>query len=81
MYNVMGYIDDGASRMRPRDPKVYWGDAAWWVARLTSLVREGGVGGFTYWPVAGDHGEQFRRFATEVVPAVRSALGVPAGAR
>lgn len=81
MYNVMGYIDDGASRMRPRDPKAYWGDVAWWVARLASLVRDAGVGGFTFWPVAGDYDEQFRLFATEVLPAVRSVITTPAEVR
>jgi hypothetical protein len=25
-YNVMGFIDTGNSRMRPRDPKIFWGD-------------------------------------------------------
>ena len=74
IYNVMGFIDDGSSRLRPRNPGIYWGDAAWWVERLASLVREAGVDGFIYWPVAGDYADQFRRFATDVVPAVRASL-------
>ena len=78
MYNVMGYIESGQSRLRPRDPKVYWGDATWWIDRLTTLVRDAGVGGFTFWPVTGDHADQFRRFATEVVPGVRHSLVIDA---
>jgi alkanesulfonate monooxygenase SsuD/methylene tetrahydromethanopterin reductase-like flavin-dependent oxidoreductase (luciferase family) len=71
-YNVMGFIETGQSRMRPRNEGVYWGDPTWWIERLRSLVHEGGVGGFTFWPVAGDYDEQFRLFAEEVVPALRS---------
>jgi len=81
-YNVMGFIETGESRMRPRDPKVYWGDPDWWIDRLSTLVREAGVGGFTYWPVAGDYAAQFRLFATGVVPGVRSRVtGAGATAR
>jgi alkanesulfonate monooxygenase SsuD/methylene tetrahydromethanopterin reductase-like flavin-dependent oxidoreductase (luciferase family) len=69
-YNVMGFIETGRSGMRPRDPSVYWGNGDWWAERLTSLV-EMGVGGFTFWPVAGDYEEQLRLFAERVVPAVR----------
>lgn len=69
-YNLMGFIETGQSRMRPRNEGVYWGDPAWWIAKLSAHIRDG-VDGFTYWPVAGDYDEQFRLFAHEVVPAVR----------
>ena len=74
-YNVMGFIETGKSGMRPRDPSVYWGDLEWWVERLASIVTDAGVGGFTYWPVAGDYDEQFRLFAEEVVPKVTERIG------
>ncbi len=60
--------------MRPRNPNVYWGDPAWWIETLSKLVTEAGVGGFTFWPVAGDHALQFRLFANEVVPGVREQV-------
>lgn len=73
-YNVMGFIENGTTRMRPRDENLYWGDVAWWADRLAMLVRDAGVGGFTYWPVAGNYDEQFRVFAGQVVPAVRERI-------
>lgn len=70
-YNVMGFIETGESRMRPRNKGVYWGNTEWWIERLNTLVRDHGVDSFTYWPVAGNYDEQFRLFAEEVVPQVR----------
>lgn len=70
-YNVMGFIETRPSGMRPRDPNVYWGNAEWWIERLNTLVRDYGVDGLTYWPVAGDYDDQFRVFAEDVIPHVK----------
>lgn len=69
-YNVMGFIETRKGGARPKTDKLYWGTADWWIEKLSSLV-EVGVTGFTYWPAAGEHAEQFRIFAEEVVPHVR----------
>jgi alkanesulfonate monooxygenase SsuD/methylene tetrahydromethanopterin reductase-like flavin-dependent oxidoreductase (luciferase family) len=74
-YNVMGFIEEGPGGARSESGKVYRGNAEWWVETLSSLVTMG-VTGFTYWPVATDHAEQFRFFAEEVVPHVRQAATV-----
>lgn len=68
-YNIMGHIEMTPKVVRPK-PGVYIGDVAWWRERLSGLV-EAGVDGFTFWPVAGDTGEQFRLFAEEIVPVIR----------
>ena len=69
-YNLMGYIETKAGGVRPKSDKLYWGNADWWIEKLSSLVGKG-VTGFTYWPATGDFEEQFRIFAEEVVPKVR----------
>jgi alkanesulfonate monooxygenase SsuD/methylene tetrahydromethanopterin reductase-like flavin-dependent oxidoreductase (luciferase family) len=74
-YNVMGFIETRPSGMRPKNPGVYWGNGDWWIETLSGLA-ENGVGGFTFWPVAGDVGEQFHLFAEQVVPQVRQKAGI-----
>lgn len=69
-YNLMGYIETKAGGVRPKSDRLYWGNADWWIEKLSSLVGKG-VTGFTYWPATGDFEEQFRIFAEEVVPKVR----------
>jgi hypothetical protein len=69
-FNVMGYIETRPGGMRPKNPGVFWGNIDWWIEKLSSLA-DSGVSGFTYWPVAGDVGEQFRLFAEEIVFQVR----------
>jgi hypothetical protein len=50
------------------------GSVEQWVDTLTEWAVELGVDAFVHWP--GDTGtSSIHRFATEVVPAVRSALG------
>jgi alkanesulfonate monooxygenase SsuD/methylene tetrahydromethanopterin reductase-like flavin-dependent oxidoreductase (luciferase family) len=75
-FNVMGYIETRAGGMRPKNPGIYWGNVDWWVEKLSALATSG-VSGFTYWPVVGDAGEQFRLFAEEIVPNVRQAATIP----
>lgn len=69
-YNLMGYIETKEGGVRPKSDKLFWGNAEWWVEKLSSMVADG-VTGFTYWPATGDFEEQFRLFAEEVVPGVR----------
>jgi alkanesulfonate monooxygenase SsuD/methylene tetrahydromethanopterin reductase-like flavin-dependent oxidoreductase (luciferase family) len=73
-YNLMGFIETREGGVRPKSDKLFWGNADWWVEKLSSLVEQG-VTGFTYWPATGDFEEQFRLFAEEVVPQVRHAAG------
>lgn len=73
-YNLMGFIETKEGGVRPKSDKLFWGNADWWVEKLSSLVEKG-VTGFTYWPATGDFEEQFRLFAEEVVPQVRHAAG------
>ena len=74
-YNLLGYIETKPGKMKPKSDRLYWGNIDWWVEQLSSLASMG-VTGFTYWPAAGDVAEQFRLFAEQVVPHVRSASGV-----
>ncbi len=69
-YNVMGYIHDGGSNVRPRNEGVFWGDLDWWTERL-GTIKDMGVTQFTYWPVHGDFDDQLRRFIEDVAPTVR----------
>jgi alkanesulfonate monooxygenase SsuD/methylene tetrahydromethanopterin reductase-like flavin-dependent oxidoreductase (luciferase family) len=66
--NISGEIVDRAA--------VEWlhGPPKHWVEELTRLVREFGFDGFVLSPAEGSLA-QIERFATEVVPGVRSAMG------
>ncbi|WP_376794825.1 LLM class flavin-dependent oxidoreductase [Thermogemmatispora sp.] len=73
IYNVMGLITAGGSGW---ERGVFRGGVRDWIAELTRLVREVGLDTFIYWP-AEDRLRQIQRFAAEVVPGVRAALGAP----
>ena len=66
VYNVNGVITDGTSEGFLRGPVNQWVDE---IARLVTEFR-GQT--FVFW---GDGKDQLRRFAEDVVPATRSALG------
>ena len=66
VYNVNGIITDGASE------GYLWGPVNQWVDELSALATEFRGQTFVFW---GEGGDQLRRFAEEVVPATRSALG------
>lgn len=66
IYNVAGVV--GAGSRRP-----FTGSARQWSEQLVQIATEYGMNGFVFWP-AEDHDRQLRRFAEEVVPAVRAAL-------
>lgn len=66
IYNVFGTIDDGGSGFLQGPP-------AQWIDELTALAVEHGMDTFVFGP-ATDPLHQTRRFAEEVVPAVRAAV-------
>jgi alkanesulfonate monooxygenase SsuD/methylene tetrahydromethanopterin reductase-like flavin-dependent oxidoreductase (luciferase family) len=67
IYNVAGTITDGDRRGFLEGPASYWTD------QLTRFATELGMDAFIFWP-ATDPTAQLRRFAEEVVPAVRDAV-------
>jgi alkanesulfonate monooxygenase SsuD/methylene tetrahydromethanopterin reductase-like flavin-dependent oxidoreductase (luciferase family) len=70
LYNVMGLITND-----DRDP--FHGPVGRWVDTLTTLHAESQMNVFVFWP-SGDRERQSRIFAEQVVPAVRTAVGVSA---
>lgn len=68
IYNLMGTIIDGPTRGLLQGPPAHW------VEVLTSFVLELGFDTFIFWP-AEDPIRQLERFAGEVVPGVRAAVG------
>ncbi len=69
IYNISGSISDGASA----DAGLH-GPVDQWVETLAAWRRDPGIDGFIFWPP--DFGtEQVERFATEVVPGLRRAIG------
>src|SRR5262249_1506830 len=76
--NVLGSIvPAGSHRLAPRQPGVLIAPAEEWAATLARYAAELGMDSFVFWPVAGDSADQARRFAEEVAPGVRAALGEP----
>jgi alkanesulfonate monooxygenase SsuD/methylene tetrahydromethanopterin reductase-like flavin-dependent oxidoreductase (luciferase family) len=69
LYNVNGTITDGASDGFLRGPADQWAD------ELTDLAVGYGMDTFVFWS-EGDQRTQLRRFAEEVVPAVRERVGL-----
>jgi len=67
IYNLMGQITDSPTR------EVLVGSPEHWIETLASFVVELGFDTFVFWP-AEDASRQIERFATEVVPGVRSAV-------
>ncbi|MBN9618597.1 MAG: LLM class flavin-dependent oxidoreductase, partial [Actinobacteria bacterium] len=67
IYNVFGTITDGESRGRLDGP------VRQWVDELTSYALEYGMDTFVF-GAAEDDARQIRRFAAEVVPAVREQV-------
>ncbi len=65
IYNVWGLIDGSGEFLQ--------GTAGQWVDELTELVVDGGMDTFVFGPSA-DPVPQLRRFAREVVPAVREQV-------
>jgi alkanesulfonate monooxygenase SsuD/methylene tetrahydromethanopterin reductase-like flavin-dependent oxidoreductase (luciferase family) len=68
LYNVSGVIVDGETRGLLQGPPRHW------IETLTGFVVELGFDGFIFWPAEDPLG-QIERFAHEVAPGVRDALG------
>ncbi|WP_405178639.1 LLM class flavin-dependent oxidoreductase [Nocardia sp. NBC_01377] len=67
VYNVSGTITDDRT-----DHGFLEGPVARWVDDLVALHRDQRVDGFVFWPIEGEPFDQFRRYAEQVVPAVRA---------
>jgi alkanesulfonate monooxygenase SsuD/methylene tetrahydromethanopterin reductase-like flavin-dependent oxidoreductase (luciferase family) len=73
-YNVMGRIDDTVTTTAPDIVGAGGAHAvATWVSALIDYARAGRIDTFAFWP-DGDRDAQLRRFAADVIPAVRAAL-------
>ncbi|MGH2574023.1 MAG: LLM class flavin-dependent oxidoreductase [Actinomycetota bacterium] len=67
VYNVSGVI--GAERGEP-----FVGPASYWQDELSRLVLDVGMDAFIFWAGGDDARSQVETFATDIVPAVRSAV-------
>lgn len=77
IYNLPGRITpEPLHATRDRDGRWIGGSARQWADELTRAVTEHRAGGFILFPT-GDRTDQLRRWAREVVPAVRESLGQP----
>lgn len=75
-YNLMGLIQrPDETRIRARHPGMLVGSPADWIAAVTRFAEELGMDTFIFWPIGGDVREQTRRWAEEIVPALRERLG------
>ncbi|MFI6641328.1 LLM class flavin-dependent oxidoreductase [Streptomyces sp. NPDC050504] len=81
VYNVPGVITT-APLASPRDSEGRWvgGSVAQWVEELTGAVLEHGAAGFVHFPTGDpadgqDPATALGRWAQEIVPAVREAIG------
>jgi alkanesulfonate monooxygenase SsuD/methylene tetrahydromethanopterin reductase-like flavin-dependent oxidoreductase (luciferase family) len=67
IYNISGLIG-------PESAEPFRGSVEQWTELLVSIATEHGMNGFVFWP-ADDHENQMARFAQEIAPAVRAAIG------
>jgi alkanesulfonate monooxygenase SsuD/methylene tetrahydromethanopterin reductase-like flavin-dependent oxidoreductase (luciferase family) len=81
VYNLPGRVTDAPLRTtRDADGRWVGGSPAQWVEELTGAVLEHDAGGFTLFPTADGTPADVvvGRWANEVVPTVRAAVGRPA---
>ena len=75
-YNLGGLIlAPGQTNLRAARRGILVGPAQQWVDEITRYYRDLRMDTFFFWPI-NDEVPQMRRFAEEVVPAVRAALGL-----
>lgn len=75
-YNIGGVIRaPGDPNIKPRRPGVLVGEVGHWVEQLVYFYNELSMDTFIFWLAGGNEERQVRAFATEVAPAVRTALG------
>ncbi|MFV0525167.1 MAG: LLM class flavin-dependent oxidoreductase [Acidimicrobiales bacterium] len=72
VYNLNGTIRASGGGSGADGP--FTGSATRWVEDIAAVAAVG-INGVSYWPDR-DHDEQLRRFATEIVPQLRSSLPV-----
>ena len=73
-YNMGGVILAPGQPLRAARPGVLVGPVATWVDTLVMLYAEQRLDTFIFWPAGGDAEGQLRRFAAEVIPAVRARV-------
>jgi alkanesulfonate monooxygenase SsuD/methylene tetrahydromethanopterin reductase-like flavin-dependent oxidoreductase (luciferase family) len=79
IYNVWGEISDGPVRSEHEGYPALVGPASHWIESLTSYVVELGFETLVLWPTRDPLG-QLERFAEDVMPGVREAVGAEVGA-
>ena len=81
VYNLPGSITaEPLPRTRDEDGRWIGGSVRQWVDELTDAVINHDAAGFVYFAPGGSHpdGDTLTRWAEEIVPAVREAVGAPA---
>ncbi|MDX1993201.1 MAG: LLM class flavin-dependent oxidoreductase [bacterium] len=78
-YNLAGALTE--ARMIPKRQGLIIGGVQEWVDWLVRLYRDYRQDTFIFWPVGGSEATQFQQFASEVIPAVREALGQSAATK
>jgi alkanesulfonate monooxygenase SsuD/methylene tetrahydromethanopterin reductase-like flavin-dependent oxidoreductase (luciferase family) len=79
IYNVWGEISEGAIRAEHEGYPALVGPPSHWIESLTSYVVELGFETLVVWPTRDSMG-QLERFAEDVMPGVREAVGAEVGA-
>jgi alkanesulfonate monooxygenase SsuD/methylene tetrahydromethanopterin reductase-like flavin-dependent oxidoreductase (luciferase family) len=74
IFNIWGEIADGPVRSEHQGYPALVGPPSHWVESLAAYVVELGFETLVFWPT-GDPDGQIERFAAEVMPAVREAVG------
>lgn len=75
-YNVMGVIvSPGQPKIRPAAQGMIVGTVPQWIDTLVHFAADLQMDTLIFWPVAGDVRDQSRRWAEDIVPAVRHRLG------
>jgi alkanesulfonate monooxygenase SsuD/methylene tetrahydromethanopterin reductase-like flavin-dependent oxidoreductase (luciferase family) len=76
LYNLLGVLDvPGQRPLRVNRPGFLSGSAEDWAEAIARFADQG-MDTFVFWPVAGDYVAQARRFVEDVIPRVRTLLGL-----
>jgi alkanesulfonate monooxygenase SsuD/methylene tetrahydromethanopterin reductase-like flavin-dependent oxidoreductase (luciferase family) len=76
VYNLGGVVQAlGQTNVRATRRGVLVGPVARWAEEIVRYYQNLRLDTFLFWPAGGDEERQIRRFAEEVVPAVRETLG------
>lgn len=77
-YNLMGVIESGRAGGQLTD-KGITGSADYWVDQLTHFHEDYRQDSFNFWPMGDQPHEQIKRFASEVMPALKARFGQDQG--